>query len=157
MHMTEKEISTQNFRDPFHTPAELTAEAVSARIKADPFYREPVLSEKQPTYEVDPFAKDLPEPGKPEQAGSKYSRFLIKRLDQIRSGYNNLSDKQKDILSLGAMALSTTIFPAIGVMEGGSHVQASEHFLQWEGLGGFAALIGAASLKFRKLGYKSKK
>lgn len=77
--------------------------------------------------------------------------YLTGRLHQIRSGYEGLSTKQKDVLQLGAMALSTTILPVIGIIDGGHHVQASEHFLQWEGLGGLYALTGAAAVKFHRM------
>lgn len=74
--------------------------------------------------------------------------FITRRLHQIRSGYENLSDKQKDVLQLGAMALSVNILPIIGVLD---HVQASEHFLEWEGLGAYGLLLGAGVVRFKNL------
>jgi len=77
--------------------------------------------------------------------------FITRGLAKIRNGYENLTNKQKDALFIGGLAVSATILPLIGMVDGGQHVQSSEHFLEWEGLGGFAALEAATVVKFRSL------
>lgn len=73
--------------------------------------------------------------------------FIKRRWGDIKNFYENLTPKQKDVLQIGAMALSTTLLPSIGIMEGGAHAQGAEMFLEAEGLAGFAALELAAGVK----------
>lgn len=90
-----------------------------------------------------------------EAPGAEEARrenFITRSLSQIRNGYENLSKNQKTALQLGVMALSTTIAPTIGIFDGGQHVQASEHFLQWEGLGGMWGLLAGAVYRVGKSG-----
>jgi hypothetical protein len=82
---------------------------------------------------------------------ARRANFVTRSLSQIRNGYENLSKNQKTALQLGVMALSTTIGPTIGILDGGQHVQASEHFLQWEGLGAWGALYAAGGIKLQNL------
>jgi hypothetical protein len=87
----------------------------------------------------------------PAAQEAQSGNFISRGLAIVRDGYENLTNKQKDALFIGGLALSTTILPLIGIVDGGRHVQSSEQFLEWEGLGGFAALEAATVVKFRNL------
>lgn len=74
--------------------------------------------------------------------------YFARRIDQIREMNANLSRNQKFARDVGVMALSTMILPAIGVLDGGSHAQASANLLEGEFL---AAFTGLNVVAYRKL------
>lgn len=76
--------------------------------------------------------------------------FLQRRINQIKNGYEGLSDKQKDVLQIGAMALSTTVLPVVAILSG-HNIESSKLFLEGEGLLAFGALEVGAAMKVRKM------
>ncbi len=74
--------------------------------------------------------------------------FIKRRIADIRNFYENLTPKQRDVLQVGAMALSTAIIPSISLIEGGSQqAHGSEMFLQAEAMAGLVGLQTAAVVK----------
>jgi hypothetical protein len=78
------------------------------------------------------------------------------RLHTIRENYGYLSEKQKNNLQLGAMAVLPTLLPAKEILTNGDAKENAELFLKAYGSLGFAGLWGAAAYKFNKYGPFSK-
>jgi len=79
-----------------------------------------------------------------EEKNGIFARIGV-RIQNIREGYSGLSESQKNILQMGALAVLPSVLPGIEVMTNGDHAESAGEFLKTYAKLGVIGTLGAAN------------